>query len=391
MKKLHSDPSLRPFDAPDTRMDQVSKTNPGTTTYWAEPQRLHEFVTSIFSTLELPETAASQVADSLVQADLRGVHSHGVTRVPIYVKRLRLGLFNPTPEPSITRTGASTATIDGDNGMGAVMGQLAMTEALDLASETGVGAVGVKSSNHYGIAANYLSNAIQQDMIGFTCSNAPPTMAPWGGRQAMFGTNPLAYAVPAGRHPPIIADMATSVAARGKIILADSRGEQIPDHWALDSEGRPTTDPAAALAGVVLPFGGPKGSALALLVDLLAGVLTGAAFGQELPDFYRELDRPMNAGHFFLAINVGRFMDTVSFKERVDQAIDGLKTCPPAQGHDSVLLPGDIERANTEKYHITGIPLTGEVVDGLLQLGSELGLPKLDIARQPLAHHRPGA
>ena len=229
------------------------------------------FCKNVFVKIGVDADKAHLVSDSMVKADLRGVSSHGVTRTRIYVDRIRRGLVDPKAAPEIIRERAATALLDAKNGIGQVVSQYAIEIAIKKAREVGVGFVGVAHSNHFGMAAYYTLQAVGEGMIGVAMTNAPATMAPWGARLPYMGTNPLSVAVPADKRLPIVLDMATSVVARGKIILAAQKGEKIPEGWAIDKEGRVTTDPKAALEGAVLPFGGPKGSAIAILIDVLSG------------------------------------------------------------------------------------------------------------------------
>lgn len=334
---------------------------------------LRDLATAIFAAEGLEEPAAATVADNLVEADLRGVHSHGLTRVPIYVERLRRGLVNPRPQIQVGEGPGGLVGVDGDNGMGAVVGLRAAEVAVERAGRAGAAVVAVRHSNHFGIAGFYAEHIAGRGMVAFVCSTAPPNMAAWGGRTARFGTNPLAYGVPA-RGAPIVADMATSVVARGKVILAAGRGEPIPAGWALDTQGRSTTDAAAALDGVLLPFGGPKGSAIAFLVDILAGVATGAAFGHGIPDLYRDLARPQDVGHFLLAFDPGRLMGHEAFLDRVDEAIVMTKSGPPAEGFGEVLLPGEIERRLRDERLEAGTPLHPSTVDELAGYAASAGV-----------------
>ena len=344
---------------------------------------LEAFTAGVFVRLGLPAADAARVADCLLTADLRGIGSHGVSRVPIYAERLRRGLVNPTPSIAVERTGA-TAAIDGDNGMGAVVGTRAMDEAIALAGSHGVGAVTVRHGNHFGIASYYAMQALESDRIGLALTNAAPAMAPWGGREVFFGTNPLAAAAPAGARPAIVIDMATSVTARGKIRLAAQRGDPIPEGWALDAVGAPTTDAHAAMAGIILPFAEHKGSAIALLIEILAGVLAGAAVGRAVGDQYTDLGRRQDTGYFFVVLDVARFMPVDEFKGRMDAMIDALKAGPPAAGHRRVLLPGDIERDHAEKRRRTGVPLSQEIVAALGELAESLGVPFPRTSAEPL-------
>lgn len=348
-------------------------------------EALVDFATQVFTQAGLPPADAEHVGKSLVKADLRGVESHGVTRIPIYVERLRRDLVNKWPNIRVDIKGAGLAVVDGDNGMGAVVGRRAMEVAISLAKAAGTGAVAVSGSNHFGTGAGYAYQAVEARCIGVACSNAPPTMAPWGSRARYFGTNPLAVGIPAGAYPPIVLDMATSSVARGKVILAAKRGEPIPEGWALDSEGCPTTNAEAALLGAVLPFGGPKGSAIALIIDVLSGVLSGANFGRHIPDLYDNLEERQNLGHFFLAVEIERFMRYDAYTARVDQLIEELKQCPPAAGFTEVMLPGEIERRTEVERQRSGIPVTEEIIKSLVAVGKDLGVALPEGSPGPLA------
>ena len=243
---------------------------------------LLEYACRVLERLDVPPDDARDTATCLLKAELRGVDSHGLVRLPVYARRIQKGVVNARPDIRIaSRTGA-TALLDGGNGLGPVVGSRAMDEALALAATYGTGFVGVRHSNHFGPAAYYVEKAIAAGCVGLAISNAPPNMAPFGGKTRFLGTNPLAIGIPAGRESPLIFDASTSVVARGKIIVAAQTGKAIPEGWAVDPEGHPTTDANLALAGAVLPFGGPKGSALSFIIDIACGVLTGAAFASHL-------------------------------------------------------------------------------------------------------------
>ncbi|GAA3730486.1 Ldh family oxidoreductase [Spinactinospora alkalitolerans] len=354
-----------------------------------EPAGLEELVRRIFVAAGLSEQDARAVAGHLVLADLRGVDSHGVSRTAIYVTRLRQGLVNPRPRHrTLTETPVS-ALLDADNGSGIVAAEQAMRAAVGKAAETGIGMASVRNSNHCGMLAHYTGMAAREGLIGFATTSAPPAMAPWGAKEAFFGTNPLSYAVPtpAGR-PDIVFDMATSHVAKGKIILAGKNGERIPLGWALDSEGRPTHDPASALRGTMLPLGGAKGSGLALLVDVLSSLLSGAHHGPHIPPLYDNPDRAQGIGHFFLALRPGVFVPPEEFTARVAGLADELKALPAAEGHDRVYLPGEPEAEREALRREHGIPLSAEVRAELREVASGLGVARssvdaLDGARPP--------
>ena len=339
---------------------------------------LRAFCEEVFLSCGMLRGDASIVADSLVQANLRGVDSHGVARVGIYVKRLEMGLVNPRPNVEVVREGAGTLLVDGDNGMGQVVGVRALDLGLDKAGESGGVSVGVRRSNHYGAGAYYVQRAVAQDTIAFAYSNAPPTMAPWGGVDPYVGTNPYAYGVPAGEHRPIVLDMATSIVARGKIILAAQRGEPIPEGWAIDEQGNPTTDAQEALQGSVLPFGGPKGYALSLMIDIMAGALTGAGFGPRINSLYDNFDEPQDVGAFFQLIDIGQFTDSTTFKARVDRMIEEIKSSRRAEGTEELVLPGEIEYRTEQERKASGIPVGAETVAELREVGKSCGVDITD-------------
>ena len=246
---------------------------------FAKADDLRKFAREVLTRVGVPSDHAAMTANSLVEADQRGVHTHGLAYLPVYVQRLMAGGINPAPAIRLVSERPSTALIDGDNGLGQVVGVQAIQLAINKAREHGAGLVGVRNSNHFGAAAHYAMAAAREGMIGLAMSNIGPTMAPWGGITPCYGNNPISYAVPTGE-AAIVLDMATSVVSRGRISAAAARGETIPLGWACDREGRPTQDPNLALEGLLLPVGGYKGYGIALLIDILSGVLTGGAFGQ---------------------------------------------------------------------------------------------------------------
>jgi len=321
---------------------------------------------------------ARLVADSLTQADARGLSSHGVVRLlPVYTRRLRAGTTHARPQVCIERRRGAVTVIDGDAGMGQVTGTFAMRTAVDLAREMGAGIVGVRNSSHFGYGAMYVEQAVAEGMIGVALTNAPSNMPPWGGRTPYFGTNPIAVGIPCGEERPVILDMSTSVVARGKIVMAQKKGEAIPPGWAIDADGQPTTDAAAALAGAVLPFGGYKGSGLALLVDVLSGVLTGAAFGLHIINLYDEGERTQNLGHFFVALDPSSFLPAGDFEAHMDQFVREVRCQPRMPGVDRIYLTGEIEFEQAEESARFGVVLPEAGVAELDQLALELGIRPL--------------
>lgn len=343
-----------------------------------EPQRyraedLHKFCCAVLQKLNVPYEDAREAGDCLVLADLRGVDSHGVIRLPVYAGRIRKNIVNARAVPRIIRTHAAAALMDGDNGLGSVVGSRAMEKAIALASTAGIGFVGVRRTNHFGIASFYVQKALQQGFIGCAASNAPPHMAPFGGRARFLGTNPFSIGIPANQEAPLLFDASTSVVARGKIIVAAQEDKLIPSGWAIDQQGNPTTDAKVALSGSVLPFGGPKGSAISFIIDILCGVLTGSAFALHL-NTLENLEAEQNLGHIFMAMRTDLFMTPDEFAVRMDEIVRMLKSSPPAPDVERVLTPGEIERQNEAKNRVLGVPLVPSVIDQLAALGDELNV-----------------
>lgn len=337
----------------------------------AEIRRLAE---ALFQAVGVPPEDAALTADNLVEANLRGVDTHGVTRVLIpYVRRIQKGLMEPVTRVTTVRERPATALLDGGNGIGQVIGARAMGLAIDKAATTGVGWIGVFHSNHFGAAAYYAMRALERDMVGIVATNGPPAVAPWGGRQAMLSTNPLAFAIPAGAEPPVVLDMATTVVSRGRITLFAQRGTEIPTGWALDEEGRPTNNPVAALRGTLQPLGGYKGYGLSLILDMLCGVLTGAGFGVHFGGHLASYEGPpQNVGSLFAAVSVDSFMDAAAFRARVDTALRELKESPRAPDVARIYAPGEMEHEMRAKRLVEGIPLPPEVDRELRGLAEEL-------------------
>lgn len=334
-------------------------------------EALQEFATACLQRLGVPADDALEVAGCLVAAELRGIDSHGMVRLPVYGARVAVDAVKAKPDMQATATGTTAALLDGDNGLGPVVGARAMELAIDMARRHGTGLVGVRQSNHFGPAAYYVEKAIAEGMIGVAISNAPPNMAPFGGRLRFLGTNPLGIGIPAGEEPPLVFDASTSVAARGKIIVAAHEGQAIPEGWAIDPEGYPTTDAAKALAGAVLPFGGAKGSAISFIIDIFCGVLTGAAFASHL-NTLEDLSRVQNVGHVVAAIRTDLFLPADSFRTRMDEILRMLKACPPAPGVDQVLVPGELEFEHQARAMEQGVQLPPSVVTQLRTFGQKL-------------------
>lgn len=325
----------------------------------------------------VPSADAATIARCLVRADLRGVDSHGITRLPGYLDRLRRGLIRPDPELVPERIALATARLDGQDGFGFVVATRAMAEATSIATTTGIGMVGVRRSTHFGMAANYALQAIEAGFIGIVFTNASPGMAPFGARDAIIGTSPLAAGAPGGALGPFVLDMSPAVVARGRIRRAVRHGEPIPEGWALDADGRPTTDPAAALAGVMLPIGGPKGSGISMLMDILGGVLTGAAFAGRVGDMTKEFDRPQDVGHLLVAIRPDLFLPRDEYLARMDTLIARIHEARPAAGFNEVLVPGELEARREREREVSGIPYDPADLAGLDDEADRVGVRRL--------------
>ncbi|PPA70405.1 Ldh family oxidoreductase [Jeotgalibacillus proteolyticus] len=337
-------------------------------------EKLQQFCIEIFEKNGLSNKDATTVSESLVQANLRGVDSHGVVRTSIYIKRVEEGLINPEAEIAMEQEKGAVTLLNGQNHFGAVVGTKAMNMAIRKSKKYGAALVGVKGSNHFGTGAYYALKAIEQDTLLIVVSNASQTMPPTGGVRPFLGTNPLAVGVPAGKEQPFVLDMATSVVARGKIIVAAQKNEEIPLGWAIDCNGTETTDAQAALDGSVLPLGGAKGYGISMFIDILSGVLTGAGFGKYVNNMYENWNDPQNVGHFFIAIDINQFMPVDQFKSRMDLYIQEIKAEPKAPNVKEIFIPGEIEKRIEEERKKNGIALPEKLVEEFIQLGEKYGL-----------------
>ncbi|WP_210529723.1 Ldh family oxidoreductase [Rubellimicrobium arenae] len=354
-----------------------------TTRYFA-PEALAGFAAALFAGAGLSPDHAGTIGADLVRANLRGIDSHGVARIPMYLDRLRRGLVNARPDVRVSNVAGAVSLVDGDDAMGFIPAHLAMDEAVRLAGPSGIGLVGVRRSTHFGMGALYALQAIEAGMVSLIFTNSSPAIAMWGGRTPFLGASPMAAGVPGGRHPPFVMDMSMTVIARGKIRLAAQRGERIPEGLALDRDGVPTTDAQAAFEGVCLPFGGVKGSVLGTLMDLMAGVLTGANFGGEVKSLYFDHSEPQNVGHTFIAIRPDLFLSLTDFEARIDAFYERIKTLPRAAGTDEILLPGEPESRTEAARRRTGIPVGPEVAGELRAEAERAGVPWPEGAAEPL-------
>lgn len=332
---------------------------------------LRERVGAIFRRLEVPAGDASAVAEHLVEADLRGVHSHGVIRVPTYVASVRAGRINPRPNIRVVGDSGAQMVVDGDLGFGQVAALRANELAIERGKGYGLAGVALRRSTHCGALAFYPLRAIQHGLIGFATTNAGINMPPTGGATKLVGNNPFAFGVPTNRDWPMVLDMATSVVAGGKLDVARSKGQAIPLGWARDAEGNPTTDPVAARQGSLEPLGGPKGYGMAIMLDVLAGVLSGGRFGAGLGE--------PGSGQFFLTLDVERYMPLEQFKARMDELIDQLHACPLAPGAERIYVAGEIEHGLQARRLAEGVPMEETVLAALQQVEEELSADRLKV------------
>jgi LDH2 family malate/lactate/ureidoglycolate dehydrogenase len=321
----------------------------------------------------MPPADARLVADTLVQADLWGHQSHGVLRLPWYLARLKAGVCTAVAEPKFVVDAGAIAVIDGGDAMGQVLTDHAMRDAIRRATGHGIAAVALRNSNHFGTALYYTLMAARAGCVAFLATNASPAMAPWGGRRKTVGTNPWSWAAPAGKYPPMVLDIANTGVARGKIYLARQKGQPIPEGWAIDAEGAPTTDPAAAIDGIILPMAGHKGYAIAAMMDMLSGVLTGSAFGSGVAGPY-QTERRSGAGQMMIVLDIGVLQPLDEFEARMERMIEELKAVPLAVGHDEVFYPGEIEARNDTRNRQDGLLLPPDTMRDLQQVANDCGL-----------------
>jgi LDH2 family malate/lactate/ureidoglycolate dehydrogenase len=322
----------------------------------------------------MQEEDARTCAEYLVQTNLWGIDSHGVLRVPIYIKRLLSGAMNKAPELQSVNDIGALEVLNGDDGCGYIVGRAAMQRAISKAQTYGIGAVGVTRSNHFGAAALYTTMAAEKGMIGIAMTNVVPNVVAPGGSKPIVGNNPFAVTVPTFGEFPFTLDISLSNVAGGKLLLAIRNGEKIPLDWATDKEGKPTDDPEAGFNGFLLPVGGHKGYGLALVIDLLCGVLTGGAFLHGLKGMYKYPDDPSLTGHFFIAINPLALMEKEVLKERMDDFYRQIKASPMWDSSKEMLMPGEIEYRTEQKRKQEGIALSEELVNELNNLANELGV-----------------
>ncbi|KAK5069746.1 hypothetical protein LTR64_008071 [Lithohypha guttulata] len=341
-----------------------------------DPTEVHRFARDVLVGNGVEAEQAEIVAKCLIAADLRGIDTHGVNRIPSYMERIRQGVLDAKAVPTIIQTTPVVAQIDGHNGFGFLAASLGIERGIQMAKEFGIGMVAVKHSNHFGMSAWICQRAIDHDMMSLVFTNSSPAMPVWGGRSKLLGVSPLACGAPAGESRPFILDMAPSIAARGKIYKAKRRGERIPADWALDGEGFPTDDPAKALEGVMLPMGGPKGSALAIMMDVFSGVLSGSAFAGNVTGPY-DPSKAADVGHFLVVIKPDLFMLLEEFKDRMDYLYQRVVDSERRPDFDRIYFPGEIEQITEERRKKEGIPYAAGEVETLNKEAEKVGVTLL--------------
>jgi L-2-hydroxycarboxylate dehydrogenase (NAD+) len=340
--------------------------------------RLRYFIALAFECVGMPSADAQAVATLMAEADLQGSDGHGVIRLPQYLKRIRAGGVNLHPDIRIVKERAATALVHGDNGMGHLVMKRSAEIAIAKARTAGVAWVGAQWSNHAGPASLYARMMLPHDMLGlyFAVGNANH-LPPWGGMEMLLSTNPIAAAIPAGEEPAIVLDMATTVAAYGKVKAKAARGEAMPEGWMIDREGKPLTDPRRANEGFLLPIGGYKGYGLALVVGLLAGTLNGAAMGRDVVDFNQDAETATNTGQAIVAIDPSAFGEIAEFKAAVDKLIRSLRAAERLPGVERIFMPGEQSHERIVRQRKDGIAIAPQLVQTLDRLAEQLEIPPL--------------
>jgi LDH2 family malate/lactate/ureidoglycolate dehydrogenase len=337
------------------------------------PTELTAQVGAIFHACGMSKADALLLAGSLTAADQRGIHSHGTLRVPEYVTKLTTGGVDPRGRPEIVSRNAAAIIVDAHNAMGQIAAEFAMKAAIEAARVSHIAIATVRNSNHCGAMDNWADMALAHDMIGIAATNALPTMAPWGGIDKIVGINPLAIAIPAESEAPVILDIAFGATAHGKIRVYHQKGHAIPEGWAFDAEGHPTTDTAAAMAGLIQPIGGHKGVGLGIVIGMLSTLLSGASYGTELGNMI-EGPKPGKDGHIFVAIDIAAFQPLDTFEKRVDTISRQIQTSRRRAGVDRLYPPGLLEAAFEHRYAAEGIPLNDETIAGIREAARRVGI-----------------
>jgi LDH2 family malate/lactate/ureidoglycolate dehydrogenase len=340
-----------------------------------KPEDVRKFAAELATAAGVPSGDAEILARSLVDADVHGVSTHGVSRLNIYLQRIKKGLIDPKAKLVVERGFGSVLKLDASNGLGQVQAVKALDMLMPLAKTNGVAVATINHSQHFGALSYYCNLAADAGMVLLAMTNCEPAMSPEGGYQAFFGTNPIAASFPTGKGFHIKIDLATSVVARGNVIAASKKKEAIPQGWALDRNGEPTTDAQEALLGTILTMAGHKGYALALMVEVFSSILSGAAVGPAIGSMYKDLDRPQNVGHFFCLLNIAAFLDPAEFTQRIDETIDQIKGSKRRPGVDEILVPGERSARSAALNEARGIAINDETLAELAQWSKDLQVP----------------
>lgn len=338
------------------------------------PESVRQTIQSLTQAAGVSPEDAAILADALLDADLHGASTHGITRLNIYLRRIQKGLIDPRAQLTVEQWRPAVLSVDAGNGLGQVQAVRCLERLVPLAREFGVASATIRRSQHFGALSYYCNLATRQGMVLLAMTNCEPAMSPAGGCQAFFGTNPIAVSLPTGKGFPVKIDLSTSIVARGNIITAAKADREIPQGWALDPDGNPTTDADAALAGTVLTMAGHKGYALALMVEAFSGVLSGSAIGDEIGSMYKNLDRPQDVGHFFCLFDIEAFLGLDEFKARIDRTIDRIKACSRRPDCDEILVPGERSHRRAESSLHKGVSIDPETLRELESLADEFNL-----------------
>ena len=338
-------------------------------------EQIREFCEQVWTKAGLLPEDAKRCVDVLLAADLRGQRTHGTTHMKDYCTRMELGTATNGADIDIRQTSPSTLVVDAKHGVGMVVAAKVMEQCIQQAKVSGACFASIHNGCHYGLGAYYPMMAVEHDMIAVSFANTPPLVAPFGGADPLLGTNPISVAIPAGKYPPLVMDIATSVVAKGAISLALKEGRSIPDNWALDKDGNPTTDAAAANVGALMPFGAHKGYAMELIGSLLSFALSGADMDTDIPRFFEQPDKLTNVGQFMGCIDISKFCPVEDFKARVVGMFDVLKACRPAAGSKGVMIPGEIEVGKTKVSLEEGIDLSEATLKDLKEMADTFGVP----------------
>ncbi len=340
------------------------------------PETLKCFTVAILDKAGYKGENAKIFAESLIKANERGVDSHGITRLRTYAKRIQCGVVDIHTKPEIVNHADTFLMVDGKNGMGVATCRWVLNRCIERAENYGSCFAVINNGNHFGTAAFHTLYGAKRGMITMAMSNSSACVAPTGGRQAILGTNPISVAIPSQKYGAMVLDMATCTVAQGKVILAEKEGKKIPFGWAIDDRGLPTDDPSAALKGAMLPFGGPKGYGIGLIIELLCSALAGAYMSPDTKSFWRDFENPQGLGFFIGVLDINKIIPIDSFTERMDEVLDRIKNSPKAEGTEEIFIPGEIEQRNTVSAYKSGIEIGTGVYTDLIALAEEYGVPK---------------